>query len=190
MFGIAHFLNDLQVIAQINGTLNIIGNFLEKVPGMDSLASFAKTFVDIALGNVDECCMAYTFYYEDQSAFKSAADGVVIYFQNWKTILKDALKTAVIVSGIAWFCFMFVIIGILSAMGMPGIMGLAAALLLAMMIIIVVKSAVMDSYTMICMVCSYLRVAPTTEITFDLYNKLCKLSSKFKSLLQKAGEAI
>lgn len=180
-------------VTQINGTLNIIGNFLEKVPGMDSLVSFAKTFVDIALGNVDECCMAYTFYHEDQSAFKSAADGVVIYFQNWKIILKDALKTAImafIVSGIAWFLFMCVIIGILSALGMPGIMGLAAALLLAMMIIIVVKSAVMDSYTMICMVCSYLRVAPTTEITFDLYDKLCKLSSKFKSLLQKAGEMV
>lgn len=180
-------------VTQINGTLNIIGNFLEKVPGMDSLVSFAKTFVGIALGNVDECCMAYTFYNEDQSSFKSAADGVVIYFQNWKTILKDVLKTAiiaVIVSGIAWFCFMFVIIGILSAMGMPGIMGLLAGFLLAVMIIIVVKSAVMDSYTMICMVCTYLRVAPTTEITFDLYDKLCKLSSKFKSLLQKAGEAI
>lgn len=179
-------------VMQINRTLNIVGNFLEKVPGMDSLVSFAKAFVNIALGNVDECCMAYTFYHEEQSAFKSAADGVVVYFQKWKTILKDALKTAVIaviVSGVAWFFLMAVIIGVLSVLGMPGTLGFLAALLLTVMIIAVVKSSILDSYTMVCMVCSYLQVAPTTEITFDLYDKLCKLSSKFKSLLRKAGEA-
>lgn len=117
-------------VMQINRTLNIAGNLLEKIPGMDSLVSFAKTFVNIALGNVDECCMAYTFYHEEQSSFKSAADGVVVYFQNWKTILKDALKTAVIaviISGIAWFFLMVVIIGILSVMGMPGMLGFLAA---------------------------------------------------------------
>ncbi len=176
-------------VKQINGTLNIVGNFLEKIPGMDFLVSLTKAFVNIALGNLDECCMAYTFYNADQSSFKSAADGIVIYFQNWKTILKDALKTAVIVviiSGIAWLLLMFGIIGILSVLGVSGILGLLAAIVLTIMILMVVKSSVMDSYTMVCMVCSYLQVAPTTEITFDLYDKLCKLSSKFKSLLQKA----
>lgn len=180
-------------VSQINGGLNIVGNLLEKVPGMDSLVSFAKTFVNIALGNVDECCMAYTFYKEEQSAFKSAADGVVVYFQNWKTILKDALKTAVIsviISGIAWLLLLFVIIGVMSVLGLPGMLGILAAFMLTVMIVITVKSSVMDSYTMVCMVCSYLQVAPSTEITFDLYDKLCKLSSKFKSLFQKAKEGI
>lgn len=180
-------------VSQINGGLNIVGNLLQKVPGMDSLVSFARTFVNIALGNVDECCMAYTFYKEEQSAFKSAADGVVIYFQNWKTILKDALKTAiisVIISGIAWFLLLFVIIGVMSALGLPGMLGILASFLLTVMIVITVKSSVMDSYTMVCMVCSYLQVAPSTEITFDLYDKLCKLSSKFKNLFQKAKEAV
>ena len=179
-------------VRQINRTLNIVGGFLENIPGMESLVSFARTFIDIALGNLDECCMAYTFYHADQSSFKSAADGVVIYFQNWKTILKDALKTAVIVvviSGIAWFLLMFGIVGILGVLGVPGILGLLAALVLTVMIMMIIKSSVMDSYIMVCMVCSYLQVVPTTEITFDLYDKLCKLSSKFKTLLQKAGEA-
>lgn len=180
-------------VRQINGTLNIVGSFLEKIPGMEAIVSLAKTFVSIALGNVDECCMAYTFYHEDQSSFQSAADGVVVYFQNWKTILKDALKTAVtavVISGVAWFFLMFVIIGILGVLGVPGILGLVVALVLTVMIMMIVKSSIMDSYTMVCMVCSYLRVAPTTEITFDLYDKLCKLSSKFKSLLRKAEEAV
>ena len=178
-------------VNQINNGLDIVGNVLGKLPGMDSVVSFAKSFVNIALGNVDECCLAYTFLHEEQSAFKSAADGVVIYFQNWKTILKDALKTALvtfIVSMIAGLLLFLVTVGALGLFGMPGLGVFFVALMLTMMIVLIVKSAVMDSYTMVCMVCSYLQVAPTTELTFDLYEKLCGLSSKFKSLFQKARE--
>lgn len=180
-------------VRQINGGLDIVGNVFSKIPGMDSLVSFAKSFVGIALGNVDECCLAYTFYHEEQSAFKSAADGVVIYFQNWKTVLKDALKTAfiaLIMSTVAWFVLMAVMIAILGVMGIPGFDVFFVALMLTMMIVLIVKSSVMDSYTMICMICSYMKVAPSTEITFDLYDKLCKLSSKFKSLFKNAQEAV
>lgn len=178
-------------IRQINSGLDIVGSFLGKIPGMDSVVSFAKSFVNIALGNVDECCLAYTFYHEEQSAFKSAADGVVIYFQNWKTIIKDALKTAFItfiISTVAWFFMLFMMIGVLGVLGLPGFNTFFVAFMLTMMIVIIVKSAVMDSYTMVCMVCAYMQVAPSTEITFDLYDKLCKLSSKFKSLFRKAQE--
>lgn len=179
-------------VRQINGGLDIIGDVLGKIPGMDSLVSFAKSIVGIALGNVDECCLAYTFYQEEQSAFKSAADGVVIYFQNWKTILKDALKTALIalvMSVAAWFLLMLVTLAFLGVLGIPGFDMFFVAVILAVMIVLVVKSSVMDSYTMICMLCSYMQVAPSTEITFDLYDKLCKLSSKFKSLFKNAQEA-
>lgn len=180
-------------VKQINSGLDIVGNVLDKIPGMESLVSFAKSFVNVALGNVDECCLAYTFYHEEQSAFKSAADGVVIYFQNWKTILKNALKTALIVlalSALAWLLLMAVVIAILAATGMPGFNVFFVAVILAMMIVFMVKSSVMDSYTMVCMVCSYMQVAPDTEITFDLYDKLCKLSSKFKNLFQKAEQGL
>lgn len=178
-------------VKQINSGLDIVGNILDKIPGMDKLLSYVKTFVNVALGNVDECCLAYTFYHEEQSAFKSAADGVVIYFQNWKVILKDALKTAFvsyIISAGAWFLLMLVMSVILGVFGIPGFGVFFVSFIFAMMTVIVVKTSFMDSYTMICMVCSYMQVAPTTEITFDLYEKLCNLSSKFKSLFQKAQE--
>lgn len=179
-------------VKQINGGLDIVGSVLSKIPGMDSAVSFAKSFVNIALGNVDECCLAYTFYREEQSAFKSAADGVVIYFQNWKVVLKDALKTAFlafIVSAAAGLLLFVVMLGALSILGMPGLGVFFVALMLTLMIVLIVKSAVMDSYTMVCMVCSYMQVAPTTELTFDLYDKLCTLSSKFRNLFQRTKEA-
>lgn len=180
-------------VKQINGGLDIVGNILGKIPGMDSVVSFAKSFVNIALGNVDECCLAYTFYHKEQSSFKSAADGVVIYFQNWKVVLKDALKTAFvtfIISIIAGLLLFLVTMGALSVLGMPGLGVFFVAVMLTMMIVLIVKSAVMDSYTMVCMVCTYMQVAPSTEITFDLYDKLCNLSSKFRNLFQRAKEVV
>ena len=45
-------------------------------------------FLDIFLGYVDECCLGYTFAHPEQNAYKLAADGVVIYFKNWKKNMK------------------------------------------------------------------------------------------------------
>ena len=60
-----------------------------------AITGAAKFFVDISLGYIDECCLGWTFYHMEQGAFQSAADGVVIYAQNWKTLLKSAAMTMV-----------------------------------------------------------------------------------------------
>ena len=72
--------------------------------------------------------------------------------------------------------------GIFSIFNWSGV----AAFLLAVMIAICVKAAFIDRYMMVKMMVSYMSVAPQTEITFDLYGKLCKLSSKFKEMFNKA----
>lgn len=190
----AYFAADRLVsgaVRQINKGLDVVSNLLEKIPGMESVISFLQSFVSIALGNVDECCLSYTFYRTDQSALESAADGIVIYFQNWKTVLKDALKVTFItflISGVAWIILMVIMVGILAVTGMPGFNAFFVAFIFTLLAVMVVKSAFMDSYAMVCMVCSYMQVAPTTELTFDLYDKLCKLSGKFKSLFQQAKQ--
>lgn len=178
-------------VNQINKGIDVIGNLLGKIPGMEKIVSFLKMFVNIALGNVDECCMAYTFYKDEQSSFKSAADGVVIYFQNWKTILKSALKItliACVISAVAWLVVMLLLVAIVGAAGANGVIAFFVGCILAALIVGVVKSAFLDSYTMVCMIHSYMEVAPSTEITFDLYDKLCGISSKFKSLFNKGKE--
>lgn len=178
-------------VNQINKGIDIVGNLLGKIPGMDNVVTFLKAFVNIALGNVDECCMAYTFYKEDQSAFKSAADGVVIYFQNWKVILKSALKlslVATLLSIVGSFILIIILVAIAAAAGANGMVAFGFGCILAIIISMIIKSAFVDSYTMVSMIHSYMQVAPTTEITFDLYGKLCGLSAKFKSLFEKGQD--
>ena len=49
------------------------------------------------------------------------------------------------------------------------------------------KEAFIDSYIMCQMLTVFLQVAPQTELSVDLYGKLCGLSSKFKEMWQNAG---
>jgi len=154
---------------------------------MEAATGAAQFFVSIALGYVDECCLGWTFYKKEQGAFKSAADGVVIYAQNWKPLLKGAGVTMlkVILLTLVVALIIFVPVGILFKIFSWSPL---AAFLLACLIAFVVKFAVMDSYIMIQMMAVYMGVAPQTTITFDLYGNLCKISGKFKELFQK-GQA-
>jgi len=171
-------------VKQIQNKIDKLGNKLDFIPGMEAVAGLAKFFVSISLGYIDECCFGWTFYNPDQGAFKSAADGVVIYAQNWKVLLKDAAKTMAKTIGllVVMALVIFIPVGLLfKLLKWSGLV----AFLLACLIAWVVKFAFMDSYIMCQMMVSYMQVAPNTVITFDLYSKLCGISSKFRELFKK-----
>ncbi len=178
----------------VNGAVNQLQNGLQKVdnlfgniPGVGAIVSILQLFVKIALGYVDECCLGYTFYKKNDTAFKSAADGVVIYFQNWKVLLKNAAKTTALVilfTFIAWLIPFLLVGAIFNALSISSWI----AFVIALMIALAVKSAFIDSFMMVEMMSAYMKVAPSTHITFNLYEKLCGLSKKFKELFGKAQE--
>ncbi len=183
----AYFAIDKLVTAavqQIQKGIGKVGDIFDFIPGMDSITSLAQFFVSIALGYVDECCLGWTFRNPQDSAFKSAADGVAIYAQNWKVLLKNAAKTMVktILLCVVLALIIFVPIGLIfKLLKWSGF----AAFVIACLAAWVVKFAVMDSYIMIEMMASYMQVAPTTQLTFDLYGKLCTISKKFKELFDQ-----
>ena len=171
-------------VRQIQHVVDRTANAFDFIPGMSAVSGVVKLFIGIALGYIDECCLGYTFLQKDQNAFKSAADGVVIYAQNWKTLLKDGGKTTlkVILLSAAAALAIFVPIGLLFKLfGWSPLL----AFLFSCLIAWVVKFAFLDSYIMIQMMASYLKVAPNTQITYDLYEKLSGISGKFKELIQK-----
>jgi len=181
-------------VRQLQRVIQKIGNMGGFVPGMNYVTNIVNMFISIALGYVDECCLGYTFLKKEQGAFKSAADGVVIYWQNWKKLLKDAAKTTlmVVIFVVVITLVLFLLFGgVFRLLGLDGTAGKIvgfAGLLLALFIAWAVKKAFIDSYILVNMVASYMEVAPSTQITFDLYGKLCGLSSKFKELFNKGQQ--
>ena len=60
--------------------------------------------------------------------------------------------------------------------------------MISIMIAAMLKAAFVDSFMMVKTMVAYMEVAPSTEITVDIYGKLCKISGKFKKLFNKAQE--
>ncbi len=171
-------------VKQIQRGIEKVAGALDFIPGMNAVAGLAKFFVDISLGYVDECCLGWTFYNSEQGAFKSAADGVVIYAQNWKALLKNAALTMlkVVVGMILMVIAVFIPIALLFRLfNWNGFI----AFVLACLIVWVIKFAFLDSYIMCQMMATYMQTAPNTTITFDLYGKLCGMSQSFKDLFNK-----
>lgn len=176
-------------VRQINRVVNKgLGLISKIIPQAQILSNIAQKFTELSLTYVDECCLCYTFMNDDQSAFKSAADGVVIYFQNWKGLLKSAAKgtaiffaveliVGIIVYAIAW--------AIVNTMG-----GLAffIAIVAALSIVYSLRDAFLGSYMMIYTMENFNREVRKNSVSYDLYGKLEGMSSKFKELCGKARE--
>jgi len=87
---------------------------------------------------------------------------------------------------------LFIILGVLfRVFSWPGWIAFIIAVFLA----IVIKWAFMDSFILTRTMAAYMKIAPSTSITVDLYGKLCGISNKFKELFnrgqgkQPAGES-
>lgn len=184
----AYFVIDKLVsgaVKQLQKVIGKIGGALDMIPGMESITNIIQNFIGIALGYVDECCLGYCFIKEEEGAFKASCDGVVIYFQNAKKLLKDAAVTTLIVmvaTLAAWFVPFLLFAAIFKLFNWS----MWIAVILAIFVACALKLAFIDSYMMVKMMVSYMEVAPSTEITYDLYDKLCGLSAKFQTLFNKA----
>lgn len=171
-------------VKQLQRVVGKVGDLLGEIPGVGVVVTIAQVFIEMALGYVDECCLGYTFNNPQQGAFKSACDGVVIYFQNWKALLKSALKSTIIFIVLMAIAILIIFLPLM-AIFQPEATGTIIILLIAVTIAAAVKKAFIDSYMMITMMVTYMQLTKTTQITFDLYGKLCGMSKKFKELFEK-----
>ena len=191
--GVFFVLNKLidRAVGQLQSTLGSALGALGGL-GMGGVVKFAQKFVGMALKFVDECVIGWIFYNDDkqQTATKGAVDGVVIYFQNWKAILGGALKTTAL--SVLFIIVLSLVLVLLFTWLLSFVEGLwgALAFFLGIMLAITVKRALLDSWTMISMMNTYMQVAPSTEIRFDVYGKLAALSPSFRKMRDQASSEI
>lgn len=74
-----------RAVKQIQRMLGkLTGGILSMIPGGEKVQKLIDYFLELSLGYIDECCLCYTFYRQDANPYCNAADGVVLYAQNWK----------------------------------------------------------------------------------------------------------
>lgn len=187
-FGTTHAYLALDIlldgaVGQLCKAVSKAGDAFEAIPGVSAISGVVQLFLRIALGHVDECCLALTFHRKSDNAFKDAADSVVLYFQNWQSLLKNAGVATLVC------CVLYGVLGVLSLIIFVCLMDVEETGLLAAFIgtffFLAVKNSFIDSWVMITMVTGFFEKSKDAEPAVDLYGKLAGLSDKFKDLLHR-----
>lgn len=174
-------------VSQLRKAVNLAAELLKFVPGISFAQSFADQLVSTVLGNVDECCLGWCFLHREMGSFHASCDGVSIFFQNSKQLLKSGAKHSLAVTAVS--AAAFTLVGLICVLLFhKSAVACIIALVIGFSLIYACKAAFLNSYTMIKMMAAYMQLAPNTVLNYDLYAKLCGLSSKFKKLYEQARE--
>jgi hypothetical protein len=161
------------------------------IPGLESLARLAGVVTHFAVTYVDEAILSFNLARNDKNIWESAKKGVILYAQNWKPILTNAVALAVISTAgfVVLVVLMLIPFGLLSVMTANGALK-AFWLFCALTIGYGLKVALINPFCLIAIIITYNRTIKGQEPNIDWEMKLEQVSDKFRQLKAKAVEAV
>jgi uncharacterized membrane protein len=172
-------------IRAITGLIGGIAAFLP-IPGLGGLVSFINTVIRLSLTYVDEIILGYNIRINSSSPFETARQGVVLYAQNGKTMVKNAIWLAVIMWGVSFVIFLLMLAPAAAIMWfMPGQLG-GWAFVLAILIAWAFKAAFIEPFAIACLMQVYFKTIEGQVPNADWDRRLTEASSKFRELKEKA----
>lgn len=178
-------------VRAITGLIGGIAAFLP-IPGLDGLVRFANTVIRMSLTYVDEIILAYNIRIGSNSPWQTARQGIVLYAQNGKTMVKNAIWLSLVV----WVLSLLIFLFMLAPAGailyfMPGEMA-GWGFVLAIVFAWAFKAAIIEPFAVASLMQIYFKVIEGQVPNPEWDRKLEEASSKFRELKEKAfgsGEA-
>lgn len=185
LFGLDQLLKG--ILRMVNRTLSRIGNFIP-IPGLDSLMGIAGTLITLSLTYTDEIIIAHNFRVRSDNPWATSKDAVVLYAQNYTTMLKNAFFLMLGIWLITFVIFLLFLVpmGALVAFfpGASTFGGLVMAIVFAWCF----KAALIEPFAVAAMMQVYFKAVEGQTPNEEWDQKLTKLSGKFRKLKQKAEE--
>ncbi|HHG89600.1 MAG TPA: hypothetical protein ENJ90_03850 [Devosia sp.] len=174
------------VLRAITGAAQGIAS-LVPIPGLQQLMGLVRSFLNIAVGFVDEVILAYLIRSRAENPWGSARDALILYGQNYKIMLKNAAWLTIIIYGLALLLFIFLLApaGVIAIL-MPGsfsAFGIVIALLLAWSI----KAALLEPLAIACMMQVYFPAIEGQTPDPEWEQRLNDVSAKFRDMGEKAA---
>jgi hypothetical protein len=182
-------------VRQILRWLTKLENVLSLIPGLSVLASIFNKIVETACNYIDECILGYIFLKKDENpeinVWKTSAEGIVLYGQNWKKVAKSAVKSVFLVYALKIILFI-ILLAIGSLIGATSLSGgfLIAALVVAVITWAISKSLIDPIATVTMIVGYYEAIEENSEPQIDMYDKMKHASRKFRTIIDKGEDAI
>lgn len=160
------------------------------IPGLEPVVKLANAVINTSLTYVDEVILAHNVRTGSDNPWASSRDAVVLYAQNYKTMLKNAVFLTFIVWGLTLAIFVVVFAPVAALVGLfPGVAGFWT-FVLAAVTAWALKSAIVDPFAMAALMQVYFRTTAGQEPDAEWSGKLEKMSGKFRELKDKAAAAM
>lgn len=173
---------DRMVGRAVRGVTRLVNFVLGFLP--DNIKGIVDTFINAYLNYIDECCLAYSICRPTENVGKTSCDGIVLYYQNAKAMLKPAAK---------------VVLRKYLTVGIFYVVGLACLLIpiygfnyvIAVMVILIglsIYEPYLNHHILCDLIPDYLSYALHNEPQTDVYSKLQKVNP-FRKLQEKQNDS-
>lgn len=182
------FVLDQLIKGVIGAITGLIGGFalLLPIPGLAGLAKFANTVIRMALTYVDEIILAYNIRQASTTPFETARQGVVLYAQNGKTMLKNALWVSILMWVLALVVFLSMLAPAAAVLyAMPGQLA-GWSFLLAIVFTWAFCAALIEPFCIAALMQVYFRTIEGQVPNPEWDGKLAEASRQFRELKDKA----
>ena len=172
-------------IGAITGLIGGIAAFLP-IPGLQGIVSFINTVIRMSLTYVDEIILGYNIRLNSQNPFETARQGVVLYAQNGKVMVKNAIWLSLIMWVLAFLVFLVMLAPAAAFVyWMPGQLA-GWSFVLAIIFAWAVKSALIEPFCIAALMQVYFKVIAGQVPNADWDRRLSEASKYFRELKDKA----
>jgi hypothetical protein len=183
LFGVDQLVKG--VLNAIVGIVQGVASFLP-IPGLTNLVQLVRAFLKIAVGLVDEVILAHAIRTNSTNPWASAQEALVLYAQNYPTMLKNAAWLTVITYGLAFVVFLLMLAPAAAIVWlMPGGWS-AAGLVFALIFAWAVKAALIEPFAIACMMQVFFRTTAGQRPDPEWDARIAGVSRKFTELKDKA----
>jgi hypothetical protein len=177
------------VLRAVTGIVGGLASILP-IPGMDGLMKLIRAFLRVAVGLLDEVILAHLIRTRAENPWAGGRDALVLYAQNAKPMLGNAFWVALWVYALSFVVFLVMLAPAAAVVWLiPGAWS-AGGLIFAVLFAWAVKVALIEPFAIACLMQAFVKVTDGQVPNPDWADKLDNLSTKFRSLGERAVSAV
>lgn len=187
LFGVDQLIKG--ILKTFNGIFFTIAHFIP-IPGLKDLVKILSAMVNMSLTYLDEVILAYHMRSNSDNPWKSSQDAIVLYGQNYKSILKNAIFLTIIIWALTLFVFILILAPVAAFVSIFPAFGSFWSFLFAAIFAYGIKAAVIEPIAMTALMQVFFKVTQGQEPNPEWQEKIAKISDKFRALTEKAKQKI
>lgn len=177
------------ILKAINRLLTAVGSLIP-VPALQNAIKIVMAIIEMSVSFVDEVILAQIYRTRSANPWATAREAVVLYAQNYGTILKNAVFLTLLVWVLTILVFVLVLAPVAFLFSVvPGLAGFWTVVI-AFLAALSVKAAIIEPIAMIALMQVFFRVTTGQRPDPEWVARLERASERFRELGRRAAGAV